>query len=172
VSLDAQAGDRPADDELLDLARAFEDRVAHAHRFCGCRPVLSRPLTRRFAIRVSDGWCSVRSVLGMARENGPPPVAGLNCSEHGTTANTSGKVRRRSGAEACGGSGTGSGIIGCRYRALGEVAGGGRVVSGSCRDVAVLRLRPRRGADQRFRSRGRGWPVDSGRVSGHSLGRS
>ena len=33
-SLDTQAGDGPADDELLDLLGAFEDVVAHFHRFC------------------------------------------------------------------------------------------------------------------------------------------
>ena len=41
-SLDTQARDRPGDDQLLDLAGAFEDRVAHLHRFCECRSVLPR----------------------------------------------------------------------------------------------------------------------------------
>ena len=36
ASLDAQAGDRPGDHELLDLARAFEDRVDHTLGFVGC----------------------------------------------------------------------------------------------------------------------------------------
>jgi hypothetical protein len=83
------------------------------------------PLTRRFAIRVSDGWCSVRSVLGMTRENGPPLVAGLNPSEHGTAANTSGKVRGAAMGPRMRWFWNGGGIIGCRSRALGswQVAG-------------------------------------------------
>jgi hypothetical protein len=38
--LDTQAGDRPSDHQLLDLAGAFEDRVAQAFGFVGCRLVL------------------------------------------------------------------------------------------------------------------------------------
>jgi hypothetical protein len=38
------------------------------------------PLNRAFAIRVSAGCCTVRSVLGMSREDRPPRCAGLNYS--------------------------------------------------------------------------------------------
>jgi hypothetical protein len=42
--LDPQAGDRTSDHQLLDLARAFEDRVAHDLGFSGCFTVtLSAP---------------------------------------------------------------------------------------------------------------------------------
>src|SRR5688572_3492071 len=41
--LDTQAGDRPADHELLDLARAFEDRVVHVKPFTWCWTVPRSP---------------------------------------------------------------------------------------------------------------------------------
>ena len=48
TSLDAQARDGPADHELLDLLGAFEDVVAHLHRFCEYRSVLPRPADQVF----------------------------------------------------------------------------------------------------------------------------
>jgi len=47
------------------------DVLAHLHRFCEYCSVLLHPATntRAFAIRVSGGCCSLRSVLGMARDS-------------------------------------------------------------------------------------------------------
>jgi hypothetical protein len=42
--LDTQAGDRPGDDELLDLAGALEDRVDQTLRFRRCCSVLRRAI--------------------------------------------------------------------------------------------------------------------------------
>jgi hypothetical protein len=48
-SLDPQAGNRPADHELLDLLGAFEDVVDHCGPSGWCFAVSRNPVTRYFA---------------------------------------------------------------------------------------------------------------------------